>query len=64
MRQRLYDNRIMRVVIAFFCVITVFLSVPGTFAAAASAGAAGAKTGNLTFLYGIVFALSVLLFFG
>lgn len=64
MDQKQTFRQTMRLMAMFLCVTAGCFAWPASFAAAASAGTAGGKSGNLTILYGIVFALSGLLFFG
>jgi len=60
----LFENRMMRLTAVFLCVTAGCLARPGTLAAAASVGAAGAKIGSMSVIYGVVFALSGLLLAG
>lgn len=56
-------NHILSLFAALFCAVALLWCLPGT-AFAAGASAAGEKTGNMSVIYGVLFALSFLLFLG
>ena len=63
MKQLRNNTCIARLVSVFFCAVLSFWILPGA-AFAASATASAEKTGNMSIIYGILFALSFLLFVG
>ena len=53
-----------RILAAFSCITVLSLYFPFCTALAANASAASSKTGNMSIIYGVLFALSILLFGG